>query len=83
MSTVKRESKYSKLDEAILARLSTRDTSFFHEIASAEVNAIAEASGSTKYPAQIIDRRLQALKKKGLIVRVLGSGWALAEGDMQ
>ena len=70
-------SKYRELDEAIMNRLSERSVCTFSVIANDEVCAVAGATKATKYPAHIIDRRLQALKKKGLIVRVPGSGWAL------
>ncbi len=80
MSTLKRESKYSKLDEAILAKLSHRPTAFF-AIADHKICAMVEEVSAVRYPATVIDRRLQVLRKAGRIVNVAGQGWALADGE--
>lgn len=62
---------YAKLDELILAALSDKPrqfgTIFSGEIYSACVNH------SKDEPARVLDRRLQALKKKGLIF--FAKGW--------
>ena len=68
---------YAKLDELILAALSDKPrqfgTIFGGEIYSACVNH------SKEEPARVLDRRLQALRKKGLIVFM--KGWRKVSGS--
>lgn len=77
-------SKYENLDAAILRRIGTEPTSFeelyrFGSCVRGYCTSIAESEGKESDEAfRVLDRRLQALRKKGLI-RSTGRGWV--EGD--
>lgn len=71
-------SKYVKLDIAIMSKLS-ETPSPFSRLLSGDVGAeridIARDEGDKKEPFRILDRRLQALRKLGVIAYVKGKGW--------
>lgn len=70
-------SKYENLDCLILNKISGHPTPFhriFVRDVEVESKRIAEEDG-TGYPFRFVDRRLQALRKKGLIKNIPGKGW--------
>ena len=71
-------SKYVNLDIAIMSKLSETPSTFSH-LFSGDVGAecvdIAQDEGGNKEPFRILDRRLQALSKLGVIAHVKGKGW--------
>jgi len=71
--------KYVKLDNAILSRLNSKPTLFsvlFTGPVQVECEAIAASEGKHKFDSfRILDRRLQALRKLGVIKNVIGKGW--------
>jgi hypothetical protein len=70
-------SKYEKLDRLIMNKIGGHPTPF-HQIfvrdVEEESKRIAEEDGSG-YPFRFVDRRLQSLRKKGVIRSVTGKGW--------
>lgn len=70
--------KYVKLDNAIMSNLS-ETPSPFHRLFSGDVGAecveITREEGNKKEPFRILDRRLQTLRKLGVITHVTGKGW--------
>lgn len=75
-------SKYENLDAAILRRIGSEPTPFgelYSGCVRGYCTSIAGAEGKDSDEAfRVLDRRLQALRKKGLI-RNTGRGWV--EGD--
>ncbi len=75
-------SKYENLDAEILRRISAEPTPFgelYSGCVRGYCTSIAGAEGKESDEAfRVLDRRLQALRKKGLI-RSTGRGWV--EGD--
>lgn len=73
-------SKYDKLDRLIMNKIGGHPTPF-HQIfvrdVEEESKRIAEEDGSG-YPSRFVDRRLQSLRKKGVIRNVTGKGWVRA-----
>lgn len=73
-------SKYEKLDRLIMNKIGGHPTPF-HQIfvrdVEEESKRIAEEDGSG-YPFRFVDRRLQSLRKKGVIRSVTGKGWVRA-----
>ncbi|MCE9762344.1 hypothetical protein [Citrobacter portucalensis] len=73
-------SKYEKLDRLIMNKIGGHPTPF-HQIfvrdVEEESKRIAEEDGSC-YPFRFVDRRLQSLRKKGVIRNVTGKGWVRA-----
>jgi hypothetical protein len=73
-----RVSKYEKLDQMILQSTGTNPKSFSDIYFGAErgspgVNIECQSIASSgEEPARILDRRLQALRKKGLIIFLKG-----------
>ncbi|WP_276642972.1 hypothetical protein [Siccibacter turicensis] len=70
--------KYAVLDNSILSKLSDTPKPFsqlFVRDISAECEFIAKSEGSKREPFRILDRRLQALRKLGVIRNVTGKGW--------
>ncbi len=71
--------KYAKLDSEVLSAIGAQPTSFselFSPSVRQECLVIAEAEG--KHPMDvfcILDRRLQSLRKLGVIQHVKGKGW--------
>lgn len=59
-------SKYEKLDCAIVEMLSQKPTTIF-DIWLKFRDQVKDIS--------VLDRRMQHLKKKGLVVNILGKGW--------
>ncbi|HGK7546693.1 TPA: hypothetical protein ACJ562_002387 [Klebsiella pneumoniae] len=71
-------SKYVSLDIAIMSKLSETPSPFsrlFSGDVGAECVDIAKDEGDKKEPFRILDRRLQALCKLGVIAHVKGKGW--------
>ncbi|HBQ3005867.1 hypothetical protein [Klebsiella pneumoniae] len=71
-------SKYVNLDIAIMSKLSETPSPFsclFSGDVGAECVGIAKDEGDKKEPFRILDRRLQALRKLGVIAHVKGKGW--------
>ena len=69
---------YKKLDSLVLDKLRKGPLLFlfvFSQEVRAEASRIAELSGRECY--RVVDGRLQALRKRGLIVFTHGKGWAL------
>ncbi|ASV55606.1 hypothetical protein LJPFL01_2243 [Lelliottia jeotgali] len=70
-------SKYETLDRLILNKIGGHPTPF-HRIFARDVEVeskrIAEEDGSG-YPFRFVDRRLQAMRKRGVIRNVTGKGW--------
>lgn len=70
-------SKYENLDRLIMNKIGGHPTPF-HKIYVRDVHdeslRIAEEDGKS-YPVRFVDRRLQALRKAGLIRNVKGKGW--------
>ena len=73
-------SKYEKLDRLIMNKIGSHPTPF-HQIfvrdVAEESKRIAADDGSG-YPFRFVDRRLQSLRKKGVIRNVTGKGWVRA-----
>lgn len=73
-------SKYEKLDRLIMNKIGGHPTPF-HQIfvrdVEEESKRIAEEDGSG-YPFRFVDRRLQAMRKSGIIRNVTGKGWVRA-----
>lgn len=72
-------SKYDELDEAVLYSIG-QEPKPFHEIYFSFTNQALKIteickSFSQQEPVRVLDRRLQALRKKGLIIAVKGKGW--------
>lgn len=74
---VKTSEKYKALDQMILNKIGGHPTQF-HKIYARDVHdeslKIAEEDGKS-YPFRFVDRRLQALRKSGLITYVKAKGW--------
>lgn len=68
--------KYEKLDQMILNKIDSRFIPFC-EIFEGEIFKECDLLSGNE-PARVLDRRLQALRKKGLIVSVRGKGWVKA-----
>lgn len=68
--------KYEKLDQMILDKLNDNPQPFYH-IHSGEINDECEKLSPHCYEGfRVLDRRLQALRKKGLIANISCSkGW--------
>lgn len=73
-------SKYEKLDRLIMNKIVGHPTPF-HQIfvrdVEEESKRIAAEDGSG-YPFRFVYRRLQSLRKKGVIRNVTGKGWVRA-----
>lgn len=70
---------YSQLDAAILERIQNGHT-FASQIEGGEAAAEARKFASAKMPEfRVIDRRLQAMRKTGLIAYSHKLGWARAD----
>lgn len=70
-------SKYEKLDQLILNKIGGHPTPFsriFVRDVEEESKRIAKEESKPE-PFRIIDRRLQALRKLGVIRNVTGKGW--------
>lgn len=79
-------SKYERLDQMILERVGNEPKQwkeiYFGRTGSGDKGVYQECSDlcvGTDFPARILDRRLQALRKKGLIVSM--KGWRKAPGQ--
>lgn len=73
-------SKYEKLDRLIMNKIGGHPTPFskiFVRDVEEESKRIAEEDGSG-YPFRFVDRRLQAMRKSGIIRNVTGKGWVRA-----
>lgn len=73
-------SKYEKLDRLILNKIGGHPTPFhriFVRDVDEEAKRIAAEDGSG-YPYRFVDRRLQAMRKRGVIRNVTGKGWVRA-----
>lgn len=73
-------SKYEKLDWLILNKIGGHPTPFhriFVRDVDEEAKRIAAEDGSG-YPFRFVDRRLQAMRKRGVIRNVTGKGWVRA-----
>lgn len=73
-------SKYEKLDRLILNKIGGHPTPFhriFVRDVDEEAKRIAAEDGSG-YPFRFVDRRLQAMRKRGVIRNVTGKGWVKA-----
>lgn len=73
-------SKYKELDRLILNKIGGHPTPF-NKIYVPDVRdesvRIAEEDGKL-YPFRFVDRRLQAMRKSGIIRNVTGKGWVRA-----
>ncbi|MDU2771968.1 MAG: hypothetical protein E7C23_04525 [Klebsiella grimontii] len=70
--------KYANLDNAIMSKLSETPSPFnrlFVGDVGAECCEIVQEEGGKKEPFRILDRRLQTLRKLGVISYVTGKGW--------
>lgn len=70
-------SKYKELDRLILNKIGGHPTPF-HKIYVRDVVTESEriaAEDEKSYPFRFVDRRLQALRKSGVIRNVTGKGW--------
>ncbi len=66
--------KYEKLDQMILNRLGSEPKPFCDLFTGDVFEECDRLTGN--YPARVLDRRLQALRKKGLIANISSSkGW--------
>lgn len=64
--------KYEKLDKLILNKIGGHPTAFMNIFVREECEKLA----TVKYEGfRVLDRRLQALKKRGLIRCIRGKGW--------
>lgn len=71
-------SKYTKLDGMIMNKIGGHPTPFMN-IFVRDVCDACEALSPRRYEGfRVLDRRLQALKKAGLIRCVRGKGWVRA-----
>jgi hypothetical protein len=73
--------KYSELDIAILAAIGEGCTAFWHiqyrvRLKAEKVTPKDRFTGEIR-PWRIVDRRLQTLRKSGVITYLRGSGWSL------
>lgn len=71
-------SKYAKLDRAILNKIGGCPVAFsglFHSDVEEECSRIAMDEHNKVEPFRILDRRLQALRKSGVIRYVTSKGW--------
>ncbi|WP_313471248.1 hypothetical protein [Atlantibacter hermannii] len=74
---VKTSEKYKALDQMILNKIGGHPTPF-HKIYVRDVQVESEriaSEGGTDYPFRFVDRRLQSMRKAGLIKNVTGKGW--------
>lgn len=70
--------KYDKLDQLILDKIGGHPAPFMN-IYVRDVHEECEALSTKKYEGfRVLDRRLQALKKAGLIRCLRGKGWVRA-----
>jgi hypothetical protein len=78
-------SQYTELDKRILSGIAEHGTPWFNRSINEEVARIAKLSGREKY--RIIDARLQALRRQGLIRHFTKAetggdgGWRLMTGN--
>lgn len=73
-------SKYAKLDRLIMNKIGGHPTPFskiFVRDVEEESKRIAAEDGSG-HPFRFVDRRLQAMRKSGIIRNVTGKGWVRA-----
>lgn len=67
--------KYQKLDKLILNKIGGHPTAFMN-IFVRDVREECEKLATVKHEGfRVLDRRLQALKKRGLIRCIRGKGW--------
>lgn len=69
--------KYAKLDSAILNKIGGNPSPFsqiFVRDVQSECIRIAQEENKSE-PYRILDRRLQTLRKRGVICNVTGKGW--------
>lgn len=72
---------YSLLDAEILVEIGRKNRTFNALVAKLENSAKAFVIGTKVEPFRVIDRRLQALRKKGKISFVSKTGWHLLGAD--
>lgn len=69
-------SKYDELDDAVLYSIGSEPKPFHDIYFSNKISDVCRELSDE--PARVLDRRLQALRKKGLISAVKGKGWIKA-----
>lgn len=70
-------SKYDELDELVLSKINNIPVPFMY-LHDGEIHSLCETLSAKKYEGfRVLDRRLQALRKKGLIKSITGKGWVL------
>lgn len=68
--------KYEKLDQMILNKVKWDTPTAFMYIFVRDVSEESERLATHKHEGfRVLDRRLQALKKRGLIRAIRGKGW--------
>jgi hypothetical protein len=74
------EKKYAALDQAILAAISFGKTQHCIICMDKFVDAHAERYATTNSPAfRIVDRRMQALRRRGVLKYERISGWRISK----
>lgn len=71
-------SKYENLDRMILNKIGGHPAPFMDIFSRDVFNECEKLSNKTHEGFRVLDRRLQALKKKGLIRCIRGKGWVKA-----
>lgn len=72
-------SKYNELDELVLSKINNIPVPFMY-LHAGEIHSLCETLSAKKYEGfRVLDRRLQALRKKGLIKSIPGKGWVLCD----
>lgn len=66
--------KYDELDEVVLDSIGSVPKPFHDIYFSFKIKDVCQELSKNE-PARVLDRRLQALRKKGLIISVTGKGW--------
>lgn len=72
---------YSLLDADILTEIGRKNTHFTGLVTKLETSAKAFCKEKKDEPFRVIDRRLQALRKKGKIGHDTKHGWMLRGAD--
>ncbi|WP_314421874.1 hypothetical protein [Pseudescherichia vulneris] len=67
--------KYDEIDQMILDSLTDKPKKFYEIYAGKLYQACVMIAGPKSEPARVLDRRLQALKNKGLVYHA--KGWML------
>ncbi|MFA7557199.1 MAG: hypothetical protein WCZ20_05300 [Hydrogenophaga sp.] len=72
-------SKYAEIDDLILKAIGAGRNTFCALLSGPAVRQAAAAADSQAEDWRVVDRRLQALRKKGAITYIRAAGWSLVK----